>query len=150
MAKDLIVSGTPYTFPDQGGNPPWGSEVTEWATAVTDTLSGFVSDTDIINGTATIVDNISSPANISGFDFDITKVRGFVAEYSIYRASATPKSETGILMGNYNGTTWTLSRQATDDCGVTFTITSAGQIQYTSTSVGSLGTLKFSAKTKTQ
>jgi hypothetical protein len=70
MARTFTVSGTPYSFPDQGGNPPWGEEVTDWAQAVTDLLG-------------------------------------------------------------------------------TLTITNAGQVQYTSSSVGASGTMKFRARATT-
>lgn len=147
MAKDLTVNGTTFSFPEQGENAPWGENITDWASSVTNTLVGFVSDTDISNGSATISNNLTA-TSIANFSFDISKVRGFVVEYTIYVPSGTIKSETGVLLGNYDGSDWTLVRQATDDVGFTFSITSAGQIQYTFS--GTSGVIKYSAKTKQQ
>jgi hypothetical protein len=144
MAKDLTVAGTPYTFPEQGESPPWGENITDWASAVTDRLAGIVSDTDINNSQASLIVT-ASPTSISGFTFDYTRVRGFVAEYTIYK---TTGSETGILLGNYNGSSWSVARQATDDVGVEFSITGSGQVQYKNSGV--TGTLKFAARTKAQ
>jgi hypothetical protein len=89
--------------------------------------------------TFTLVNNQSSAANVTGLLFDKTVYRSFMLTYSIYRSASggSTRAETGILMGITDGTNWEIATTAvtvpaTGDSGVTFSITSSGQIQYTS------------------
>ena len=148
MSVVLTVGGIEYTFPSEGGNPPWGDEITSWATAITDNLSGLSNDNDILNSSAVITAS-QTDAPIAGFTFDTAVIRGAVVEYSLYRSGSTDKSETGIILLSYNGSSWSLARQADADVGVIFTITNSGIVKYTSDATGN-GTLHYSVRTKVQ
>lgn len=139
MSVTLTVDGSDYEFPTQGANPPWGEDVQAWASAITAALNNLSPGGDILARSATIANNQSSAADVSGLNFDVSTVRGATILYSVYRTSSTittPKSETGMLQVDYDGTNWNIMRESSQDTGVIFTITAGGVVQYTSTDVG--------------
>lgn len=92
--------------------------------------------------TFTIADN-QSLTNVTSLSFDKAVYRSFILSYQIFRSAAggSTRAEVGILMGITDGSNWEISRNATnvpssDDAGVDFSITSAGQIQYVSDANG--------------
>lgn len=145
----LIVSGNTYQFPSDGEDPGWGGEVTEWARAVTEALASVLGPGDILPTDFEIVDNMPTPQNVVGLTFDGALVRAANVTYAIVRGSIT---QVGTLYLSYNGTAaagmqWTLSEQLSNDAGVRFSVTDAGQVQYISSSTGTNGQMRFSAKT---
>lgn len=114
-----------------------GSTNTFWQTLPGTTIG------DINQTSFTAADNQSSTANITGFAFSNATVRSFDALVSIVRSSTY---ETFTLRGIQKGSSWEISQDFTgDDTGLIFSITTAGQIQYTSTSTGSTALVKFRA-----
>lgn len=100
---------------------------------------------DITTTSFTAADNQSAAANVTGLSFSTSTVTGFEILLSIVRSStyATYK-----LIGINKSSSWEMSQDRTgDDTGLVFTITNAGQVQYTSTSTGSTATVKFRALT---
>lgn len=148
MAITLIVNNTPFEFPEQGEQSPWGQPVQEWASEVTTVLSSLKGPSDILETSAIIDNNISSPTAISGFAFDPSTTRSFSVQCAIYRTyDASEKSEELNLVGLYTGAGgWLLQQDGIGNAGVTLDITSGGQVTYTSTNlVGSSysGIIKF-------
>lgn len=93
-------------------------------------------------------DNQASPADITGFAFANASVRSFKALVSVTLDATSDLFESFELLGVQKGATWDLSQSAVgDDSGVVFSITNAGQIQYTSpSSAGFVSlTIKFRA-----
>jgi len=162
MPITLTVNNQPFEYPIAGDSPGWGQPASDWAVAVTSVLTELFGPNDIIQTTFNIANNVSSVTDITGLFFNTGQVRSAVIEYSIYRMStATPsgKSEAGIMIIVYDnmagsGSKWSLTiGPVNGNSGVTFTITYAGQIQYVSTDIGSIGynsTMKFSAKVLAQ
>lgn len=155
----LIVNGQTFDFPEQSDSPPWGDNVTDWAQAVTDVLANVTGTGDILQTTAAIANNQSSAANINGLSFDPGVVRGAVIEYTVYRVTtgigASESVETGTIYLGYRSTAndWFISVVGGGGAGVTFSITSAGQVQYTSTNFSGSsysGSIKFRARALTQ
>lgn len=102
---------------------------------------------DINETSFTAADNQVAAANVTGLAFANGTVRSFEAIVSIVRASTYQQF---ILNGIQKGASWELGQSSLgDDCGLTFTLTSAGQVQYVSTSTGSTATVKFRALTTT-
>lgn len=102
---------------------------------------------DIAETSFTASNNQSSAANVTGLAFANATVRSFHALISIVRGSTYQQS---LIVGVQKGSDWVMSETAIgDDCGISFTITTAGQIQYTSTNTGSSATVKFRAFTTT-
>ena len=149
--QNLSIDDINYPFPEQSDDPPWGKKVFNWAKAITNKVTGISGADDIVNGSATINNNVSSVTNISGLSFSTTTVRGATIAYTVYRTSttiSTPKAEEGEINISYDGTSWTVFRESTADTGVTITITSSGQCQYLSTNIpgtGYVGLIKYRA-----
>jgi hypothetical protein len=154
----LIVNNTTFNYPDPGQEPGWGEDATAWAEAVTEALNFLIAPGDIINSTAGIQNNVSSPTDVSGCVFDGSVTRAANITYQIVRSSddlTTPIVEEGSLLLNYNPSgVWTLTQQYSgDEVGVLFSITNSGQVRYTSSNVTGAnysGIIKFSARTLPQ
>lgn len=94
--------------------------------------------------------NQSSPANITGFAFANATVRSFDAVVSIFINATGSLYAVYKLKGIQKGASWEMSQDFTGDTtGITFSITTAGQIQYTSSNVTGFtsDTIKFRAIT---
>jgi hypothetical protein len=151
VSRNLTVNGSTFSYPDAGEPKGWGEDATLWAQEVTDLLS------DLKGPTFSVSNNQAVAANITGLAFDSASVRSAIIQYSIYRVTNSNElAETGQLFLIYknNANTWTVSRQFFgDDAGVTISITTGGQLQYTSTNVtgtGYSGEMTFRAQTLNQ
>jgi len=99
---------------------------------------------DILPTSFTAADNQSSAANVTGFAFANASVRGFRATVTVTRGSTYAIY---TLNGIQKAASWELSQDYLgDSTGLTFSITSAGQIQYTTNATGSTATVKFRAE----
>jgi hypothetical protein len=99
----------------------------------------------------TLTNNQSSAANITGLIFDPIGTKAFFLDYFIYRSTGSSGvAQSGQLRGVYNSftSTWLMSDDYSgENAGITFSILSSGQIQYTSTNiVGSTSTLKYAPR----
>lgn len=156
MSKTFTVNGTDYTFPEQGASPPWGTEVTDWAQAVTDTLSNVVGSGDVLNTQFLFNNNQSSASNITGLTFDVAVVRGTLISYAIYRSTSSSElAECGTLYAVFKNTanSWEIAQSCVGDSEFVFSVTSTGQFQYTTSNLagtGHVGRIRFSAKSFTQ
>lgn len=152
MAKTFIIGTSEYEFPVQGESPDWGEAITDWAEAVTEALSSVQQANDILTTSATISNGQATPASIPGFSFDTSEVVSINAEYIVKRVTTEPESnlvESGYIKGNFDGSSWSISRENIGDAEIEFTISAGGQIQYTSSSITSsshVGTISFKAK----
>jgi len=105
---------------------------------------------DIEETSFSIANNQSSAANVTGFAFANAEVRSFKAHVSIEVDATADLYEVYEIMGIQKGASWEMSQVSTgDDSLVLFTITSAGQVQYTSADYAgfSSGAIKFRAIT---
>ncbi len=91
-----------------------------------------------------LVNNQASAANIDGLQFDYRKVNQATVEYVIQRITtgtgATELIATGMFMVTYKpvSLTWhivTIGTPGPSTSGITFSITTGGQVQYTSTNM---------------
>ena len=154
MTTPLVVNNTTYNYPVEGEPAGWGSEATGWASAVTAVLASLAGGGNIqVSTFSPIADNQSSAANITGLSFNTATASGFRAVYYVTRTSSNGTiTEFGQLFGVFNSqsATWTMNKfGSAGDAGITFTITSAGQIQYTTTNHGGSsysGSIKFKAE----
>ena len=163
MSKELTVAGDVFNYPENRESPGWGEEASSWAEAVTDVLANVAGEGDILQTSASLSNNIAALTSINGFAFDPAVVRGAVAEFSIYRvtletslgaADGQERVETGVLyIGSKSSAgSFEMSQAGSGGSGVTLSITSAGQIQYTSdsmTGINHSGVIKFRARALT-
>lgn len=99
---------------------------------------------DVVQTAFTAIDNQSSAVDVTGFAFANGVVRGFKALMGIERASTYAEYE---IRGIQKASSWELIQDYVgDDTGLVFTITNAGQLQYTSTSTGNTANVHFRAE----
>lgn len=116
----------------------------ETAAAPTPSPPAAPGDIAVLGATTTMtLADSTGPASITSLLFDKTIYRCFMITYSIYRSASggSTRAQFGTLMGITDGTNWEIVDQSvsvpsTDDAGVDFTITSAGQVQYTTDANG--------------
>ena len=154
MPRTLIVNNTPYQYPTSGDEPGWGGDATGWAVGVTNVLNDIVGPDDILETAFNVANNQSTAANVTGLIFNTASVRAAVIQYAIFRISDSNPSgqaesgEIHIVYDNLAG--WSITQgDINGEAGVTFTILPSGQVQYTSTDIGStnyVGDMKFRAR----
>lgn len=152
MPKILRIGNEEFEFPISGQSPGYASEITDWAEAVTDALTNVQKPNDILTTTATINNSVTTPTNIPGFSFSTAEVIAIDCRYFIKRTTTSPNviiTEVGYIEGYFDGTSWGISIRSTGDSGVDFSITPAGQIQYTSSDLPGathVGVIVFEAR----
>lgn len=156
MSKELTIGSDTFEYPTQGDDSGWGEASTDWATKVTEVLSSFNAANDIPLTSAAVNNNVTVPTNVNGMLFDTASVLSFTITYIVVRqdTGATTNVQYGTLEGVSDGSNWTISDTYTGDAGMTFTITTAGQVQYYSSDMtitnGYTGLIKFKATTFAQ
>lgn len=152
MATNVVINGQTFAIPNQGEPAPWGEDLSSAIVEIADVLSSINGSADLPLTSFTIANNTAVAANVVGASFDTSTVRSFVMEYSIYRSTSLSEfSEVGTLYGTYlsTGNSWELAQTYAGSSSVVFSITTGGQIQYTSSNMsgtGYVGKMKFSAK----
>lgn len=124
-----------------------GISITNGNGSITITSSS-VSSGDLPQTSFSGANNQSSPANVTGFAFANGSVRSFQALVSVAIDATADVFEVFELNGVQRGADWALSYDSTGDTsGYAFSITTAGQIQYTSTNLAGFvsSTVKFRA-----
>jgi cytoskeletal protein CcmA (bactofilin family) len=143
-----VFFGTTDTSPIIGGTSATGGAIIFNTVDVSPSMGDIVRERIFY-----AANNVSVPANITGFTFNNAVVRSFDAICSI-----TIKSTGGTndkyalynLMGVQKGATWVLNSSYVGDVtGITFSISNSGQVQYTSTNSASYleSTINFRALT---
>ena len=88
------------------------------------------------SGNFSAANNQVSAADITNLIFDSSKTKGFVCWLSVYIIATSNLAEIFELRGIHTGTDWLLSQSATGQTSnVVFTVTSTGQVQYTSSNI---------------
>lgn len=137
MSVILVINNIPFEIPTQGESSPWGEPVTDFLTEVAKILNSVNGPSDILESSATILNNQPTPVDITGFFFDSTVVRSFAVRGNVYRnIDGTEYSEEFLLVGLFQGAAgWALTQEGMGNAGITLSITPAGQIQYASTNL---------------
>lgn len=107
------------------------------------------SDNDIQETSFAIANNINTPTSITGFLFD-AQVRSFKALVSVEIDATLELFESFELLGVQKNGSFEMAQQSVgDEAGVVFTITSGGQVQYTSADYAGFdsGVIRFRAIT---
>lgn len=95
-----------------------------------------------------IANNISSAANITGLAFSNAAIRSAWVYYSIIVSASSTSYEAGTLQLVQNGAGWYMSQNYVGlDSGITISVTTGGQLQYTSPNYSgfSSGKIQFRA-----
>lgn len=147
----IVISGATFYVPTQSESAPWGDDLHDTVVALAEAVASTSGSSGIPLTTFQLANNQSSSANLTGFSFDVSQVRSFIAQYSLYRAtSISEESEVGTIYGTYSSVaaTWDFSPQLGGSSTISFSITSGGQVQYTSGNLSGSsyqGQIKFMA-----
>ena len=161
MPIDKTVKNTSIIIPEVS-DENYGEELTFFFCELVDIINSLSSPLDINQRDFNFNNNVGTPTDITGFLFSTSNKAKFIADYIITRDNGTNiLTETGTLIGRQGTSGWTIARIDVDNdvdntnfpgsngyIGVEFSITSAGQIQYTSDNYPSqtTGTITFKAK----
>jgi hypothetical protein len=141
MPKILTVGNEEFEFPLEGENAGYGSEITDWAEAVTIALETVQKPNDIPTTSEIPLDSdilINTPSAIPGFSFSTAEVISINAKYLFkrtYTLAGTDYSffEVGFIEGFFDLVDWGISVRTTGDVGVLIDINSSGQMLYQTT-----------------
>jgi hypothetical protein len=100
----------------------------------------------MFSGSFIAANNVGSATNVTGLSFTTADIRYFEAKVviTITKTDTTTLDEIVSLRGNNNDAGWQLFTENIGDAsGIVFTITSGGQIQYTSTNITSFSSSIF-------
>lgn len=142
--KHYATDGTTVLLDLSGSNPSVNShKITNVSTPTVSSdaatkgyVDGVVSTVpgDITEQQFNFANNQSSAADVTGLVFANAVTRSFTSLVSVFRDGTTDLFEAFTLMGVQKGSTWDMTVTSVGDAsGVSFTITTAGQVQYTST-----------------
>lgn len=132
MAITLIVNNIPFEYPTQGEQAPWGEAASGWAQEVTTVLSSLKGPSDILETSASILNN-QTDQPVVGMFFDPLSVRSFTVQGNILRSTSEGSFyEQFTLTGLNIGSSFILQQEGMGESYVTLDIDSSGQIKYTS------------------
>jgi hypothetical protein len=159
MSKDLQIGSNIYEYPSPGEPAGWSEGASDWAEGVTNALATVQGPNDILLTSSSLVipdgtPETEGPFNVNGFLFDSATVQGFEAQFLVTRTytDATPKEvESGDIMGNGTGAggDFFISVSSIGDTGISFSITSDGQVQYTMEERANTQNIQIKFKAKT-
>jgi hypothetical protein len=175
MAKNRQIGSNPVIVPEAGDNPGWGEDTTELFDQIIDALADVQGPNDILTTSANLANALAdvqgpndilttsanlannqtgfpTPASVPGLVFNTGQVQSIDIDYlviRVYDLGATTITESGKMYGNYDGSTFFLSVESTGNVGISFDITNAGQVTYTTDDRPDheSTTIRFKAKT---
>lgn len=152
MAITVTIQGTSYSIPQQGANPPWGTDLTDLLEALVSAVNSQSGTGDLLLTSFDIANNQVAAANVTGASFNTSSVRSAIISYSVYRSTASSEvSECGHIYVTYKSTasSWEIAQSKVGESSVVFSMTTAGQLQYTSSNIAGAsysGKMKFLAR----
>lgn len=161
MSFPIVIQGTQIDFPSSADAPNWAPAVISFAQAVEAALnSAGVGAFDVPPQVLDIsIYNPGTSVNINPLNFPITVVRAAFIRYAVFRTTSSNTAyEVGELEIIYNpngpsGNLWEVGRQYVGNGLITFYVTDAGQVQFTTSTLagtGHEGKISFTAQTLTQ
>ncbi len=155
---DVTINGTVVSLPASSASPNWAPAILQAFTLIEAALNGVSGTFDIAPQVLDIsAFDVVTDQNVTGLSFSTTAVRSAVITYYVYRTSNTPASaaESGEIFIDYNAARssnqkWAFQQECVGNANVTLSITDAGQVQFTTTTIGGAaheGFIGFFAKT---
>jgi hypothetical protein len=145
-----IATSIPIRVNGQRVYAGWWNILREWLIYLFG--AGAIPETEF-----TLPNNQVSALDVTGLVFDSASFRGSVIEYDIYRKTDTASSEVRAigeirLVWRTETSLWELlgPSESGDFTGVTFSVTSLGQVQVTTTNISGanyIGSMRFRART---
>lgn len=143
MSISITINGTVIDFPSSDASPNWAQGVIDFAQAVEGALSGLSGAFDVPPTILNIdAQNPSSgPVDIPNLSFSTAQVRGAFIRLAVYRNTSSTTAyeiddiEVIYSPNNSPGSKWEMSPSRVGDAKITFNITDAGQVQFTTTTL---------------
>lgn len=153
MSNTITIQGKIIQFPSSAQSPNWATPIIEFAEAVEAALAGLAGAYDVSPQIYTVSSDVNTNVDVPLLSFPTSNVRGAYIRYSFYRTSdSATEAETGTLDIVYNSAagSWQMAREAVGtDTKLTFNVTNAGQVQFTTTAIGGTyvsGVLSYTAQ----
>lgn len=150
-SDEISASDVPSNFPSPSNYTPDSSDVNGHLTGIDTALAGVsVPAGDIAHTSFSLANNQAAAANVTGLSFSNAATRGARIDYTVTIDATADLYEKGTLEVVQRGSDWVIARDFMgDDSLVDFTITTSGQVQYTTPSYAGFvsGTMKFRAIT---
>lgn len=148
-SRDIPANFTPSNYTPDEVSSEGDNKVSAHLKGIDTALSTAGTEPgDIKLASFSAANNQSSPANVTGFAFANASVRSFNALVSVSIDATSNLYEQFILNGIQKDSSWEMSQSSVGDAsGITFSITTSGQIQYTSGNEAGFvsNTIKFRA-----
>lgn len=153
-ARDIPANLTPSNYTPAQVGSEGADKISAHLNGIDSELANFSTPStgDIDETSFSASNNQSSVADVTGFAFANGTVRSFSALVSVSIDATSDLFEQFTLEGIQKSSGWEMSSSSLgDNSGVEFSITSGGQVQYTSTDVSGFvsNTIKFRAVTTT-
>lgn len=155
MSIQITIGGTVIDFPSSAQSPNWAPGIIQFAQAVESALSTVVGPADIPAQTLNIDSyNPGTDVIIPNLSFSTTSVLSANIRYSVIRTtSMTTVAEAGNISIVYNSTNpvnskWEIERDYVGNASISFTITDAGQVKFSTTTLSGsshTGTISYAA-----
>lgn len=151
MPVSVTINGEVFSYPAPRDPPGWGNQATDSFVALTNVVNSVSGPNDILQTVSNIANNQVSPMNIVGLSFNPAVVKGARVDYNVYRVTSTSEVvEQGSMYLSYkpNAATWDLVTIGSQGSNIVFSITSLGQVQYTSNNMSGInyvGSITFRA-----
>lgn len=138
----INIQGTIIDFPDSAAAPNWAEAIDQFANAVAGALGSVVGAFDVA-AQALIIDpyNPGTNVDIAALSFPVSTVRSAFIRYAVFRQTSTNSVyESGELLVVFNpfgptGNKWEISQRLVGDGQIRFSITDAGQVQFTTIAI---------------
>jgi len=152
MSKKLQVGSEIFEIPVNGQNPGWGEDTTGWMEAVTDAIGEVQGPNDVSITSSPLANNQSTYADVIGLKFDTSQVIYINIEYFVKRefdSGTSVVTESGVILGNFDGANFYISREQVGDAGLSLDVTPTGQFQYTTSDLTNhvSSVIKFKGRT---
>lgn len=144
----LLIKGTPVNFPNSAASPNWAPAVIEAVEALTDAVNAITATYDVAPQAQNIdANNSSNDVSLNNLSFPSADVRAATVYYTVFRQTedsgppdAQEVTEAGTLEISYNNSRpvnqkWELVRSGQGEAYITFEITDAGQITFSTTAL---------------
>lgn len=142
MAYTVTLNNIVFTLPSPGDPPVYAEELQAYFQELAKVGNNQLGPLDIVQTDFNFTNNVSTPTAVQGFDVVTANKTSFVAEYIVSRTDGSiTLTESGQIFGMQGSAGWSIaigniqsdSTLFDGFSGVSFDITTGGQITYTST-----------------
>ncbi len=145
MSFTITIQGEVIEMPSSSDSPNWSEAIDQFATAVEGALSGLAGAFDV-PPQVYVIDSFNPVTDqaLPNFSFPVSDVRSIFIRYAVFRTTSTTTAyETGNIMAIYSpanpiNNKWDFSVDRAGDGKITFLITDAGQIQFSTEALGGI------------